>query len=602
MTPLSNEYSHWNKAIAEWVLATNHLDEAVLLPIDRERLSEIAEFASLCESSQACSMFVGAIKSSCIRDESIWVDHLRGRDPAGIPRSCGFLAFLVLAASERGEDGDDRFYQSIGRLLWPGRGYDQATRQQIRMPVGGACEEPLWREWNAWLLEQGFVPTARRGQGLRDKYRMYAICQSTLSLNERSYLGSHVFASAMLDGALSIHLDQPDLESWLRRRAQTGSPRLWSSIHDRIVGRDHSGGHRFPSVFREAFFYECYEIYESVSLDPRNPSHTGAHKERRNKPILECGLLRITDLDGSVRYLMRPRRPRLGLEVEEGRVRIAGREWHLRGDSDSNWLEPIGSALTDFMPRRHEVDGVPGVDFLELPDRQIWVLAPDHIALSDEVLVSGRRPDPDESFVLLVRDGAPESKTVRSSLEHCKKIGLLDWSALVEVVDGWLEYRRCRALLSPWPAVAPVGVAPEIYGRLAPQTSDRIRLEGGLRDPNRRGAFMESALPELTVVTEFSPVVVRICKLSAPNDVLHEIAIKRGSLGHLPNALPPGEYVMIALALDGREDRELDSRRLLVSDWSRLSFDREAQLQFAMTNQALSLGQLLGFSAPGDLP
>jgi hypothetical protein len=601
MAPLSIEYSLWNTAVAEWVLASNHLDEPVLLPIDQERLSEIAEFAALCNPNQAHEMFIDAVKSACIRKDSIRVDHLRGSDPTGIPNCCGFLAFLVLAASERGEDGDDRFYQSIGRLLWPERGYDQVTRQEIHMPAGGSCEEPLWKEWNAWLLKQGFVPTARRGQGLRDKFRMYAISQSTLSLNERAYLASHVFAPAMLDGTLSTQLDHLDLESWLRQRVRSGSPRLWSSIHDRVVGRDHAGGHRFPSVFREAFFSDCYEIYESVSLDPDDPSHAGAHRERRRKPILECGLLRIADLDGSIRYLIRPRRPRLGQEVEGGRVWIAGREWYLSGDGDPKWLDAVGSALVDFSPRRYEVEGVPGINFVELPERQIWVPAPDHSALSDEVLISGRRPDPDESFVLLVKDGTPDSETVHSSLEQCRKIGLLDWSAKVEIAEGWQEYRRCRVLLSPWQAVAPVGIAPEIYARLAPQTSDRIRLEGGLRDPNRRGAFMESALPGLTVVTESDPVVVRICRLSTPDEILHEIAIKRGKIGQVPDDLPAGEYVMIALAKDGREEGELDSRRFLVSDWSQLSFDREEKLQFGMAHQALSLGRLLGISAPGDV-
>lgn len=601
MAPLSSQYRLWNTAIAEWVLATNHIDEPVLLPIDQERLCEIAEFASLCEPSQAHSVFVDTIRTSCVRNDSIRVDHLRGNDPKGTPNSCGFLAFLVLAASERGEDGDDRFYQSIGRLLWPERGYDQATRQDIHMPAGGSCEEPLWKEWNAWLLKQGFVPTARRGLGLRDKFRMYAISQSTLSLNERSYLASQVFSPAMLEGRLSIHLDQLDLESWLRQRARVGSPRLWSSIHDRIVGRDHAGGHRIPSVFREAFFSDCYEIYESVSLDPGDPSHAGAHKERRRKPVLECGLLRVAELDGSIRYLIRPRRPRLNFEAGAGHVQIAGSEWPLRDGEDPKWLEPVGSPITDFAPCKHAAQGVPGIDYLELPGRQIWVLAPDPTALSDEVLVSGRRPDPDEYFVLLINDGIPESDTIHRSLEHCKKIGLLDWSSKVAIAEGWLEYRRCRVLLSPWQAVAPVGISPEIYARLAPQTSDRIRLEGGLRDPNRRGAFMETALPGLTVVTESDPVVVRICRLATPDDVLHEIAIKRGKIVRVPNDLPAGEYVMVALAMDGREERELDSRRFLVSDWAQLSFDRDEERQFGMSHQAMSLGQLLGISAPGDV-
>ncbi|MFG0243609.1 MAG: hypothetical protein ACF8R9_12555 [Phycisphaerales bacterium JB054] len=593
-------YDLWNAAIAEWIRATGRVDEPVLLAIDRERLGEIGEGASLCSADEAHDAFVAAVRAACVRNDSIRVEHLRGVDEDGVPKGCSFLAFLVLAANERGEEGDDRFYQSIGRLLWPERELRQVTRQDIGMPAGGSCEEPLWREWNTWLLQQGFVPTARQGQGPRNKFRMYPLSQSTLSLNERSYLARDVFAPAMRSGSLSQYLDPVDLQLWLRRRARAGTPRLWASVHDRIVGRDRAGGHRFPAAFREAFLADCYDVYESVVVNPDDPSPATHRARRRARPVLVAGLLRITHLDGSLHYLLRPRRPLSGVDISAGVVRIDGYEYPLSEGGDPRWLDPVGPPLRDFSPRAFVVEGVDGVVSLDLPERPFWTLAPDPVVPSDELLISDRRPDPDEYFILLVPEASAESRLVHTSLARFKELGLLDWSSRVEVGERWVEYRRCRVLLSPWQAVAPVGTDPDVYARLAPEASDRIRLEGGLRDPRRRGAFMESALPSVAVVTESEPVIVRICELASPDTVLHETPVKRGVPGELPVDLPAGEYVLFAYAVDGREERELDSRRLLVTSWRKLSFDRENESRPPEGSDAWSIGRLVGATSPGD--
>lgn len=572
---LPDAYMSWNTALAEWVRDTNRVDEPALLAVDRERLGEVAELASLCSPDIAHDEFIAAVRTACIRGDEIRAEHLRGTDEHGVPRGCAFIAFLVLAANERGEDGDDRFYQSIGRLLWPEREFRRTTRQDIGMPAGGSCEEPLWREWNTWLLQQGFVPTARRGQGPRNKFRMYPISQSTLSLNERAYLARDVFAPAMRAGSLSQHVDPDGLESWLRRRARSVTPRLWASVHDRVVGRDRAGGHRFPAAFREAFLADCYDVYEAVAVDPEDPAAGAGRGTKRSAPMLIAGLLRFTELDGSVRYFIRPRRPRVGVNVGGGVVRVDGHECPLQERDDPKWLEPLGQGLADFRPRRFPVEGVDGIVGLELPERPFWTMAPDAMAASDEILISDRRPDPDEYFVILVAEESEAARSVHTSLARCKELGLLDWSSKVDIAEGWQEYRRCRVLLSPWQAVAPVGIDADVFARLAPEASDRIRLEDGLRDPGRRGAFMESALPRVSVVTEAEPVVVRVCELAAPDDALHELTVKRGVPGELPADLSSGQYVLFAYAVDGREERELDSRRLLVTSWRELSFDRE---------------------------
>jgi len=368
-------------------------------------------------------------------------------------------------------------------------------------------------------------------------------------------------------------------------------------VHDRVVGRDRSGGHRFPAAFREAFLTDCFGVYESVAVDPEGPAPNVRRSEHRTKPTLIAGLVRVTELDGSVRYFMRPRRPRININAGGGVVRVDGHESSLRVGDDPKWLEPIEPALKDFRPRGFLVEGVEGIVSLELPERPFWLMAPDVNASSDEILISDRRPDPDEYFVMLVAEESEAARSVHTSLARCKELGLLDWSSRMNIAEGWLEYRRCRVLLSPWQTVAPVGVDPDLFARLAPQASDRIRLEGGLRDPCRRGAFMESALPSVSVVTEAEPVLLRVCEFGAADQALHELAVKRGVPGELPGDIPAGQYMLSAYAVDGCEEREIDSRRLLVTSWTELLFSREQGGDYAFADDDWSLVKLSSLGA-----
>ncbi len=92
-------------------------DEPVFLAIDAERLSEIALSCGLCDGPSAREQFVAAVRERCVVDGRIKFRAIEGVDVSGWPLGVGFLAFLVLAAGERGAAGDDRFYLSLSKLL-----------------------------------------------------------------------------------------------------------------------------------------------------------------------------------------------------------------------------------------------------------------------------------------------------------------------------------------------------------------------------------------------------------------------------------------------------------------------------------------------------
>ncbi|MEH2003061.1 MAG: hypothetical protein V7L00_30760 [Nostoc sp.] len=42
------------------------------------------------------------------------------------------------------------------------------------MKLGYEAEEPLWQEWNRWLMEHRFLPSAQRGRGGATTYTALA--------------------------------------------------------------------------------------------------------------------------------------------------------------------------------------------------------------------------------------------------------------------------------------------------------------------------------------------------------------------------------------------------------------------------------------------
>lgn len=575
MTTL-DEYLRWNEAIISTVTGGCMTDEPVFLAIDAERLSEIAVSCGLCDGPSARDQFVHAVRERCVVDGRIKVRAIEGVDVSGRPLGVGFLALLVLAASERGADGDDRFYLSLSKLLWPLRPQPAQNRQDLKMPPGEQCEEPLWKVWNSWLLTQGYAPTARRGQGPREKFRMYPISQATLSRSERAYLITDVLRPALEAKQLSMCLDQDAFDFWLRQRAKR-APHLWQGITDRVLGRDRVGGHRFPAAFREAFLAECFEIYTLAATGSDASAIATGIDTRSIGSTVAAGLVREAALDGTVEYRLRPARPRRGRDYSGGRVVINDHAWDLLASEDPQWFQPIPEPLASLAPKRYAVENYPGVDSLDLPDRQFWVLAPDPSAPTDQLLVSARKPDPDECLMVVVRLAGQRSDSVIASLQRLKDLGFFDWEGSAEALPGWREFRRCRILLSPWPSEAPAGVDPELYLRLSPEASDTIRFELGLRAPDERSAFMESCLPDVSIVTEADPLILRIAPLdgSASQDT-RELTGRRGHLFRLPSELHPGLYVLQGLSGEPGDERELCQRRLVVRSWNDLAIEGQS--------------------------
>jgi len=132
--------------------------------------------------------FCRAVREAVIIEGRINLGQLQGRNAAGLPKGVAFLSVMVLAANnmvDEEEISEDNYFKGLRAIL------GLPTSEDGR-PPGMKCgikdEEPLWHEWNNWLMSSGFMPSAHRGRGGRTTYINYPISQSLLRRTDKNRL------------------------------------------------------------------------------------------------------------------------------------------------------------------------------------------------------------------------------------------------------------------------------------------------------------------------------------------------------------------------------------------------------------------------------
>ncbi|MHC5828033.1 MAG: hypothetical protein ACYT04_72120, partial [Nostoc sp.] len=112
---------------------------------------------------------------------------LQGRNLDGLPQGVAFLGAMVLAANEMVDEeeiSEENYFKRLKAVL------GLPTSENGRPPgmkFGKQGEEPLWEDWNLWLMINGFMPSAHRGCGGRI-YINYSISQSLVRRTDKNRL------------------------------------------------------------------------------------------------------------------------------------------------------------------------------------------------------------------------------------------------------------------------------------------------------------------------------------------------------------------------------------------------------------------------------
>lgn len=480
-------YSRWNEAVHAYFLGANARGASAFLGVDDDALALMARSLSPAPSD-AVEDFCRAVREQCVTGGRVWLYKVPWCGSQWMAGGA-FLALLVLAATRMTEDESasaTAYFARLRQLL----GFAPAAPGEETRPPGldAGDEVPLWNEWNRWVQQRGFVPSARPGLGLQDKYRGYAIGQSLLRDVDKETLKRTFVArrfGTLWDGDEVL------------RQTRRASDHLTTHLRELIA--DERGSLAADRIFE---VYEDWSQARHQAQREAGDKSNAALGQPNRAPqtvgkTLFCGLLRREHpFTGEASYHLLPR-----LRAHHGAAAgqlLLGDEWLPLRALDARWWCDVGPLETSDLPvgRRFSVRGENGRDHVyaeaELPARECWVLVPDATWGSPD-FASWREPRLGEEFVLLAK--APLFEQLRPLRGR-----VLDWSGEPEPlqgVPGWAELTGLTLVATDWLQIELKSAS--LLEALRPRQHLHLSLAGGVRCPVRAGCWMQGFAPSLQV-------------------------------------------------------------------------------------------------------
>jgi len=551
---LAEEYDRWNRALVEWAVSSVAAGASVYLSVDDETLLAVRR-AFLHRTggtpAEAFAEFQAALRYRCVADQQVTLSWVRQKAaPGDSPRCVVFLAAMVLAGSRMdcekvGEKAIDEsnYFARLREVL------DLLADSKVGRPPGldswRGPEEPLWLEWNRWLLSRGWQPTAERGTSNYDKYINYPLSQALLRRGDRVRL-IRFFREQEKKGHLSRCLD-PELLAGRLREASDALP----SQYLRHLLLDDSDPARFRAILEAVT--EVYDGIDWERLPGESDEDTGGPRR------LRAGLYRTESrFTGEIQYLLYPRMPR-GWQGQTLLVERDGCQHPLQ-EHRQGWFMPLWSVAPGvqqlFPLRGGEQEGI---SELMLPARPFWILIHDPDDEAAVVLATWGAPGLGQTFLLLCQ---PRHEQQLCTL---KEEGLLTWQEVEPVTLGesaWLEYRECQVTSPRWSRIFPADE--DLVEALRPVASINVVLEGGLRVPGQY-LWLEGHQPVVRAYRFDGTAQLRLEDVADPSRVVMDRPVTVNEQVALP-LLAPGEYLLQAEVSGRRTIRRL----LRIMSWDQL--------------------------------
>ncbi|MCS6925256.1 MAG: hypothetical protein NZ578_05060 [Candidatus Binatia bacterium] len=453
-------YWQWTNALVKQVLAEHPRGAPIYLHVDDDRIQEAgAEWASPGRDlvSDFCRAVAQEVRASPDGNR-ISLAGLRAkgdhdRPPAGV----GFLALLTLTASRMAADeqfAENNFFSRFRQLL------GLTTAQQGR-PKGFASgdEEPLWQNWNRWLAQQGYQPTARGGADGPTRFIGYALSQILLSQAHKARLHRLFAQKQWTDVAEPLALFE-------RVRREVGRDSIGSAYLEKVLV-EVTGARR--TELAEAI----YEVYEAWRENPTSQEPVG---QRGRTSQLNAGLYRHYDpFDDTVAYRLYPRIAR-NSSIKELAVFWNGRSYDLTLERPGRLMPDVPISVDDLerLPLSIPATDPSGViRTVVLPKREFFLLVPDPDFPEAGVFATWGAPRLGDYFVLLCRE------ELLDQLEQLAHENIVRWNGdPVPMGNGWVELRECRVLRDDWSHIYIQNA--DLASQLRPSERVSISLSGGL--------------------------------------------------------------------------------------------------------------------------
>ena len=492
--------------------------------------------------------FCLAVRRRVWHGDRIDTSEIIGRQADGAPLALGFLCAMVLAASRMAEEEEISQLNYFARL----RGVLDIPHGQGRprgLPHG--TEEPLWLEWNRWVLEDGLLPTARRGEG-PTRYIQYPISQALLRGADKARLRG-LFAAR-------------------RWRTDWDAESLFSQVRQDAVQLTRHLRELLSTTERsEALMDAIHDVYEVWREDPTSDSaSTRVHASR-----LFAGIYRVEDpIHGEVAYHLYPRMAR-GRTLSDVRVGQPDGARTLT-EERRGWYLPLSPVTREELENgaHYPVEQSSDLEWLILPPRDFWILLPDADAPGSGVFASWGSPPLGVPFILLCK-----SELV-TQLTHLRDEGLVEWTGSPEAaLDGsWVELRDCMAVSGSWAGV--FIESGELFDALRPSVSINLVPSGGLRIPDP-STWIDRYGPQITVYSVTTDEVEISVRRIVDDSVVWERTHPTNNAVVVPWP-GPGDYTVEAAYAD-----QASQRLIKIIGWD------QASLASLGRGEATQLGKAL---------
>jgi len=538
-------YHEWNNAILNYVTQGLSIGARVFLSIDNEKIEAIGFTFGTPRPSEGWSQdFIRSVRSVCVYRERIQFSRIIKpslRDTQQRPRYVAFLAAMVLAANNMGDDIEEKtidpkdYYTHFNNLLDL---YGQDGRPEGLK--GTDIDEKLWLDWSAWLRSQGFLPTAHSGEGAY-KYIEYPISQTLLRQSDKNRLWRHFNNSVWrkdYDEVLLIQKVRKDSQYLTKHLQQILDPKgdMWLRSYDAISSA-------------------CYEVYEewreSNGGDVRL-SGTGP----RIRTSLDARIYRSEDFfSGLVQYRIFPRQIRQSFSAYL-QAEYKGVQYSFTEDRPG-WFAPLwpldGNILSTGLKIPITSKNSP-ITTMYLPARDFWVLTLDPDTPDSGIYASWDKSiDLGTEFILLVHE------RITSDLNKLKDEGLLEWQTKTAVFDGWIEYQGVTVQSEPqaWNIVNLENDSLRLT--LQPHTIFSINFIGGLRAHRGNGWFVGHE-PRLSLASFYPGGELNV--FNENEEMIHTSSIEAGKQVNIPWQ-GSGNY-RVVVELNGQSDEKI----VRILDWT----------------------------------
>ncbi|MUG95352.1 hypothetical protein F7734_24490 [Scytonema sp. UIC 10036] len=537
-------YREWNQALVSYFTSGLARDKRVYLSVDNDILERIGQkFNQKIENSSKADDFRRAVREKVIVEGRVNLSQLQGRNADGIPKGVAFLGAMVLAANDMADEeeiSEDNYFQRFRSVL------GLRTSEHGRptgMKFGKQGEEPLWEDWNRWLMANGFMPSAHRGRGGRTTYINYPISQALLRRTDKNRL-----VQLFNEKQWTAQWDAMTLFADVRREAQRLPTHLKQLLTD--------NRERYEAVAES-----IHEVYQYWQAEGRPAVvRTEIRNWRRN---IFAGLYRTEDpFFGDINYYPYPKQVR-GWDVSSIKIQYGEREKELRYERPG-WYFPLELPLSISELERgakYPVTIQCNLDFLVLPSRDFWILIPDPDDPEIGTYATWGQPSLGTKFTLLSK------KELLPDINRLRDERLIQWSGEPQTVfndSNWVELHQCMVISLAWDGVFISNQ--ELKDALQPSVRLSISFSGGLRVP-QQNAWLEDHSPQVTIFGFYPTVKLQITRLLDNSSIFERAQSTNTPI--LVNFPSSGDYLVKATC--GGESTE---RLVKIVDWSWLGAEK----------------------------